>query len=688
MPRVVLWVLPLLWLWPPHVHGSIGPDDWGGASAEAAPVREDRDTARDMAQPRAEGGISVRAYGAKGDGVSDDTAAIQRAAVVAVDEGKALYLPAGRYRTAGKLATDVTIHILGDGPDLTVIDVNTYRGTVFEVRERSEIRDLTILGDGPSYGATAIATAPGSQWWLSCVRNVHFKSIGAAIVVTGAWGASLENIFCANVGSGVRLGKFNGGRIDRLYVNKHVTGPALLVSDSRAWTVNSLVTENNAAAGCHRVHLQGCECGTIDGWYTEGAQGAGSHDIFFGGKSGVGATENIVVNNAWMNSGGTPGVAPIGIAAGTNITLSNFHWHTPGGGRIPCYIDTSVAGGRNTAVVRNWIREGGDGEIPLANDHDHVVCEGTFTFEFLTTADGARRLPFVADNPVEFTPGEAFDAWIVTSGGYHAVAYGVDPVRLHVPKAGVVRIPVRGVVTSSSGAQPFFRLGTANLTNGRTWEGDILSTPASGRIGECNIYAIVDAGWNDVQLGISREQGGSGRNTWTPLVNPAGTSPSVVKTLVRTISVDGDALGDYRFRSETDAREQSIVMPDVLPPYASLLCWQVRCLDTVTNRIPVRIEVGVADGGGKIGAGVASVADEVIGMTSMEQPQLAATNAARSIYVSGTPDANWSTLDAGRWAVALTYVDYGDAYSRMQLEVDRGSASAPASGSTSPAGRK
>lgn len=69
--------------------------------------------------------VNVKDFGAKGDGVTDDTAAIQAAASKA--EGKSLYIPSGRYLlSSASVLLPSNVHVFGDGPDSCLIQPNYY----------------------------------------------------------------------------------------------------------------------------------------------------------------------------------------------------------------------------------------------------------------------------------------------------------------------------------------------------------------------------------------------------------------------------------------------------------------------------------------------------------------------------------------------------------------------------------
>lgn len=79
--------------------------------------------------------------GAVGDGVTDDTAAIQ-AAMTANDN---IYLPAGTYKCSSALTPNANANIIGDGVDLTILDFSGWNGVCVYACKR--IDGLTILGN-------------------------------------------------------------------------------------------------------------------------------------------------------------------------------------------------------------------------------------------------------------------------------------------------------------------------------------------------------------------------------------------------------------------------------------------------------------------------------------------------------------------------------------------------------------
>lgn len=95
---------------------------------------------------------SVRRFGAVGDGVADDSAAVQRAYdALAADGGGLLFFPAGRYRVALEMRNR-SVHLIGEGRGATILIPATDDGVALRAlyREGSwgvvSIRHMTIRG--------------------------------------------------------------------------------------------------------------------------------------------------------------------------------------------------------------------------------------------------------------------------------------------------------------------------------------------------------------------------------------------------------------------------------------------------------------------------------------------------------------------------------------------------------------
>ena len=103
--------------------------------------------------PRPAGSLSLCDFGAAGDGVQDDTEALQRALTAAEATGKILYLPPGEYRTSRGFRIK-SVKIQGAGMWYSTIrnrrsDLSVKSpGVGFGVLGTSTLKDFAIFGDG------------------------------------------------------------------------------------------------------------------------------------------------------------------------------------------------------------------------------------------------------------------------------------------------------------------------------------------------------------------------------------------------------------------------------------------------------------------------------------------------------------------------------------------------------------
>lgn len=166
--------------------------------------------------------VNVKDFGAVGDGVTDDTAAIAAAKDIAVTEGRALYFPNGTYLT-DTITSPLPYLTYGEGRNRSNIANRLGTGHVIEINQKAEdftIRDLTIAGK-----------------WNSTGTNNHGIYIPAGVT---CYNVLLENLKFAWCG-------LNGVRIEGIMFSSTLRRVAF---DSNG---ASNFYHNNASTICNRV---------------------------------------------------------------------------------------------------------------------------------------------------------------------------------------------------------------------------------------------------------------------------------------------------------------------------------------------------------------------------------------------------------------------------------------------------
>ncbi|WP_059049993.1 glycosyl hydrolase family 28-related protein [Paenibacillus senegalimassiliensis] len=172
------------------------------------PVLGDRLNASDA--QLADLAINVKAYGAIGDGVADDTTAIQAAITDAYNSGRGLvFLPAGVYIVTGiQYRSNITIKGAGVGATVVKLKDNTPNTSVFNCTpEVSDvcIRDLTIDGNRNNQTVYGHGIRSGTEGGIigGLFFNLHIKNTGAYGIgfQKGTFkNVRLENITTENTG--------------------------------------------------------------------------------------------------------------------------------------------------------------------------------------------------------------------------------------------------------------------------------------------------------------------------------------------------------------------------------------------------------------------------------------------------------------------------------------------------------
>lgn len=125
--------------------------------------------------------VSVKDFGAVGDGVSDDTSAIQSAINALTPAGGRLYLPKGAYKITAELSiTNIPIEIFGDGMYAT------------------RIEQVTANANGIHFVSNTTNNAPSTDNLLINSLHIHDISVNrglnsGGIAVLASWGIMTSN---------------------------------------------------------------------------------------------------------------------------------------------------------------------------------------------------------------------------------------------------------------------------------------------------------------------------------------------------------------------------------------------------------------------------------------------------------------------------------------------------------------
>ena len=157
----------------------------------------------------------VRAYGARGDGTTDDTVAVNSAIVAAeaAPRGGIVYFPPGTYKITSVLALPAELlavrqplQFLGAGPKISIITTNDATRHIFHctmVVPDIDDKVVPVVFRDLKFDATVVRTAgsaieqdvtPGSCFQHAIrIENCHFKGQYVAVHLTAASSAVIEN---------------------------------------------------------------------------------------------------------------------------------------------------------------------------------------------------------------------------------------------------------------------------------------------------------------------------------------------------------------------------------------------------------------------------------------------------------------------------------------------------------------
>lgn len=211
--------------------------------------------------------ISVLDHGAKGDGVTDDTDAFNRATRATEPWSAALpaviLVPAGRYRIDGTVYVRKGQHLRGDG-EPSVIDARGARKRTF------------VLGNGLA-GETAKPDPGGAPVQIS-----DLQTLGSApdqpLIFTDAQGFAMRRLFLSAVGTGIFVSGADGVITD-IIIDQALNGIVfeqcqnIVLSNLISYLANYAVTFKSGARDIAITAVQICYSRHVAMLLAEGATG-------------------------------------------------------------------------------------------------------------------------------------------------------------------------------------------------------------------------------------------------------------------------------------------------------------------------------------------------------------------------------------------------------------------------------
>jgi hypothetical protein len=365
------------------------------------------------------GVVTPELYGAKGDGVTDDTAALQAAinAVIASGGGH-LYIPRATYKLTGNglTLTDAT-NMLIDGPGTLQLMGATSNAIILQpvgAVSNLRIRDLTLIGDAnTAYNQNGIGNFSGQT--ISNVRfeNLTISNLNVGIIMNADLGGSyddgvvancnISNIVGVNSGQGygisqARVSNFRiiNNRIDGCQRHSIYSAKVPTSTDNNGVISGNTITNHRATVAnlSPRCAINIARCKGVIVANNTMYNCFDGNMIIGGDNTSPGYTcERIkVIGNQFLYPGNNVGAMLIGIETyptsvymtdDVEITGNSFYsdWNVSQAPDVTIWNGARIKYHNNYHHTMNVTTAGGDKSAVVIGDADYINADSTQDFD-------------------------------------------------------------------------------------------------------------------------------------------------------------------------------------------------------------------------------------------------------------------------------------------------------------------
>lgn len=336
--------------------------------------------------------VSVKDYGAVGDGITDDAAAIQ-AAVTAVTAGSRIYFPEGTYKVGSGINISKSVRLIGSAS--TTLKLSTHDMNILWVSSTSNvvIESLRFDGNRATLGAggwaliylvdvsnvvvrdcsfinaqsTGLSITRGSSIWVTGNRfsDINHSGIQLADPTAGNYNEHiwirdnyLDTCQVSGTVGNAAIQLYGTGTVSHRYIHiadnavtrPKVVGLGLDSIDLSSVTGNTIIKDGTSTLGGEAVAFTGANNVFAENYcYNDSTSSAAAILMFGVASRDLG--HNQIINNRLTNAG--QGVAFVWGQNGTAITdllIQGNHCYGNNRG-IQSYLGTGVTSGSQTNVV-------------------------------------------------------------------------------------------------------------------------------------------------------------------------------------------------------------------------------------------------------------------------------------------------------------------------------------------------